>query len=119
MRAALILALTALVTLACLLLVLSRDAPQHTSLEPPLPKIAPAPGFALTSQDGAAVTLADFRGRVLAVTFIRWSWAHWRPGATLKVIVHDTDLRTNSCASVRLFHLRHYLPQVDLTSLDW
>jgi hypothetical protein len=90
MRAALILALTALVTLACLLLVLSRDAPQHTSLEPPLPKIAPAPGFALTSQDGAAVTLADFRGRVLAVTFIRWSWAHWRPGATLKVIVHDT-----------------------------
>src|SRR6478735_4351078 len=70
MRAALILALAVLVTAACLLLALSRDAPQHASLEPPLPKIAPAPEFALTSQDGAPVTLADYRGKVLAVTFI-------------------------------------------------
>jgi protein SCO1/2 len=70
MRAALILVLAALVTLASLLLVLSRDAPQQASLEPPLPKIAPAPEFALTSQDGARVTLADFRGKVVAVTFI-------------------------------------------------
>jgi protein SCO1/2 len=52
------------------LLALSRDAPQHASLEPPLPKIAPAPEFALTSQGGAPVTLADFRGKVVAVTFI-------------------------------------------------
>jgi protein SCO1/2 len=70
MRAALTLTLAALVTLASLLLVLSRDAPQHTSLEPPLPKIRLAPQFALTSQDGAPVTLADFRGKVVAVTFI-------------------------------------------------
>jgi protein SCO1/2 len=70
MRAALILALAAFVTLASLLLAISRDAPQHASLEPPLPKIAPAPEFALTSQDGAPVTLADFRGKVVAVTFI-------------------------------------------------
>ena len=70
MRAALTLTLAAIVTLASLLLVLSRDAPQHASLEPPLPKIAPAPEFALTSQDGAPVTLADFRGKVVAVTFI-------------------------------------------------
>jgi protein SCO1 len=70
MRAALILALAVLVTAACLLLALSRDAPQHALLEPPLPKIAPAPEFVLTSQDGARVTLADFRGKVVAVTFI-------------------------------------------------
>jgi protein SCO1/2 len=70
MRMALILALAALVTLASLLLGLSRDAPQHASLEPPLPKMAPAPEFALTSQDGAPVALADFRGKVVAVTFI-------------------------------------------------
>lgn len=70
MRVALILALAVLVTAACLLLALSRDAPQHASLEPPLPKIAPAPEFALTSQDAAPVTLADFRGKVVAVTFI-------------------------------------------------
>ncbi len=70
MRAALTLTLVAIVTLASLLLVLSRDAAEHTALEPPLPKIAPAPEFALTSQDGAPITLADFRGRVVAVTFI-------------------------------------------------
>jgi protein SCO1 len=70
MRAALIMALAAFATLASLLLMLSRDAPQHTSLEPPLPKIAPAPEFALTSQDEAQVTLADFRGKVVVVTFI-------------------------------------------------
>src|SRR5246127_793557 len=70
MRATLILALAVLVTAACLLLALSRNAPQHASLEPPLPKIAPAPEFALTSQDGAPVALADYRGKVVAVTFI-------------------------------------------------
>jgi len=35
-----------------------------------LPTIGAAPDFALTSQDGAAVTLQDFRGKVVAVTFI-------------------------------------------------
>jgi protein SCO1 len=60
----------AIVTLASLTLVASRDSPQHTSQESLLPKIAPAPEFTLTSQDGALVTLADFRGKVVAVTFI-------------------------------------------------
>src|SRR5262245_12665592 len=36
----------------------------------PLPKIAPAPEFTLTSQDGARVSLAKLRGKVVAVTFI-------------------------------------------------
>ena len=46
------------------------DAPQQTFDQQPLPKIAPAPEFSLTSQDGGSVTLADFRGKVVAVTFI-------------------------------------------------
>ena len=40
------------------------------SSEQRLPVIGPAPEFALTSQDGLPVTPADFRGRVVAVTFI-------------------------------------------------
>ena len=70
MRVTLILSLATLVASACLLLASSRDAPQQASVEAPLPKIAPAPEFALTSQDGAQVALADFRGKVVAVTFI-------------------------------------------------
>ena len=60
----------ALVMLAALLLVPVDDAPQQTFKQQPLPKIAPAPEFSLTSQDGGQVTLADFRGKVVAVTFI-------------------------------------------------
>jgi protein SCO1 len=67
MRAVVI--LTALV-LAALMLAQSRDAADHRSEDPPLPKIAPAPEFTLTSQDGAPVSLADLRGKVVAVTFI-------------------------------------------------
>ena len=35
-----------------------------------LPVIGPAPDFALTSQDGAPVTLDGFRGRVVAISFL-------------------------------------------------
>jgi len=56
--------------LATLLLAQVRDVPQQAFQQQPLPKIAPAPEFSLTSQDGRQVTLADFRGRVVAVTFI-------------------------------------------------
>jgi protein SCO1/2 len=43
---------------------------QQVSQELPLPTIAPAPEFTLTSQDDAQVALADLRGKVVAVTFI-------------------------------------------------
>ena len=56
--------------LASLMLAQSRDAADHISEDTPLPKIAPAPEFTLTSQDGAPVSLADFRGKVVATTFI-------------------------------------------------
>ena len=37
---------------------------------PKLTEGQPAPDFTLTSQDGGEVKLADFRGKVVAVTFI-------------------------------------------------
>jgi protein SCO1 len=73
MRAPLVLALAMLgsgLIASSLLLGPSRESPQEATQAQPLPKIAPAPGFTLTSQDGAHVSLADLRGKVTAVTFI-------------------------------------------------
>ena len=50
-----------------------------------LPTVGPAPDFSLTSQDGAPVSLADFHGKVLAVTFIFTSCADTCPRLTAKM----------------------------------
>jgi|SRR5215216_560467 len=60
--------LAVVVPASVMLIEPSRDATHD--LSPPLPKIAPAPQFTLTSQDGAQVSLAHLRGKVVAVTFI-------------------------------------------------
>ena len=65
MRAVLVLTLA---TLTTLVLAQPHAAPQQPFQA--LPEIAPAPEFVLTSQDGSQVALADFRGKVVAVTFI-------------------------------------------------
>ena len=57
------------VVLASLMLAQPHGA-DPAAQEQALPKIAPAPEFGLTSQDGAPVKLADYRGKVVAVTFI-------------------------------------------------
>ena len=67
MRAALALAVA---MLAALIVSWPHEVPHGVSEEQPLPKIAPAPAFALTSQDGQRIALADLRGKVVAVTFI-------------------------------------------------
>jgi protein SCO1/2 len=67
MRAALAIGV---VVLTSVMLAQPQDAFRPAPKEPPLPEIARAPAFTLTSQDGVQVSLADFRGKVVAVTFI-------------------------------------------------
>jgi protein SCO1 len=63
----LVIGISAVVVLVLLyVLDVSPPIPQQS----PLPRIAAAPEFTLTSQDGAPVALAQFRGKVVAVTFI-------------------------------------------------
>src|SRR5262244_3933937 len=57
------------VVLASLMLAQPHGA-EPAAQEQALPKIAPAAEFALISQDGAPVKLADYRGKVVALTFI-------------------------------------------------
>jgi protein SCO1 len=50
-----------------------------------LPKIKPAPEFTLTKQDGKRLALKDFRGKVLAITFIYASCTDTCPLLTAKI----------------------------------
>jgi protein SCO1 len=79
----------ALSLLACAAPTLAHDAPHH-SKQQRLPKIAPAPGFALISQDGTPVALADLRGKVVAVTFIYTSCTDTCPMLTA-LMAHVQD----------------------------
>jgi protein SCO1/2 len=85
-RAALVLAFAMLASFAP---VRAHDAAHHAKQQR-LPKIAPAPAFVLTSQDGAPVALADLRGKVVAVTFIYTSCTDTCPMLTaLMAYVQD------------------------------
>jgi protein SCO1 len=57
-----------------------------------LPTIGPAPEFTLTSQDDARVGLRDFRGRVVAVTFIYTSCPDTCPMLTAKMAQVQDEL---------------------------
>jgi protein SCO1/2 len=50
-----------------------------------LPRIGPAPDFTLTTQEGKRLSLSDFRGKVVAVTFIYASCADTCPLLTAKM----------------------------------
>jgi protein SCO1/2 len=60
---------------------LAHDAPHDERL----PMMGQAPEFALTSQDGETVRLADYKGRVVALTFIFTSCADTCPLLTDKM----------------------------------
>jgi protein SCO1/2 len=57
--------------------------------------IGPAPEFALTSQDGVRMTLADLRDKVVAVTFIYTSCPDTCPVLTAKMAQVQDDLGPN------------------------
>jgi protein SCO1/2 len=79
MRPAVILALA---VLAWPTLGLAHDATRDQRL----PTIGPAPDFGLTSQDGTRVALADYRGKVVVVTFIFTSCIDECPLLTAKLV---------------------------------
>src|SRR5262245_13961773 len=89
----------ALAVLAALLLSGPHEAAHDVAREPPLPKIASAPDFKLTSQDGKPIALADLRGKVVAVTFIFTLCSATCPVLTpMMALVHDrlgNDFGTN------------------------
>jgi protein SCO1 len=68
----------------------AHDATHHPAKQQRLPKIALAPAFTLTSQDGTRVSLADLQGKVVAVTFIYTSCTDTCPVLTaLMALVQD------------------------------
>jgi protein SCO1 len=77
-----------LVLLLLVATVLAAPLPSRAHGDSPaqaLPMIGPAPDFALTSQDGATIALHDFRGKVVAVTFIYTACADSCPLLTEKM----------------------------------
>jgi len=83
----------AVVVLALALLAWPAPGLAHdTTQNARLPTIGPAPDFALTSQDGKPVTLGDFRGKVVAVTFIFTSCTDTCPLLTAKMAQVQDEL---------------------------
>jgi protein SCO1/2 len=68
---------------------------KHAQPEEWLPTIGAAPDFALTSQDGAEVTLASLRGKVVAVAFIYASCPDVCPMLTDKMARVQDELGTD------------------------
>jgi protein SCO1/2 len=81
--------LRALTILASLIL------PAYAGGDGQLPVIGPAPGFSLTSQDSKPVSLADLRGKVVAVNFIYTQCPDICPMLTQKMVDVQEALGTD------------------------
>jgi protein SCO1/2 len=66
-----------------------------------LPVVGPAPHFALTTQEGERIALADFRDQVLAVTFIYATCRDSCPVLAAKLVGVQRKLARDSAARVR------------------
>ena len=66
-----------------------------------LPVVGPAPEFALLDQDGARLTLASLRGKVVVVTFIYATCADTCPVLTAKMASLQRPLAADFGARVR------------------
>jgi len=87
--------------LALALLALPPSSPAHEAGgDQRLPVIGPAPPFALTSQDGKPVALADLRGKVVAMTFIYTGCPDICPLLTQKMVDVQDQLGADFGAKV-------------------
>src|SRR5271166_3689362 len=81
-----------------------------------LPVIGPAPPFALTSQDGKPVALADLRGKVVAVTFIYTGCPDICPMLTQKMVDVQNELGAEFGAKIAFVSIsldpEHDTPEV-------
>lgn len=81
-----------------------------------LPVIGPAPDFSLREQDGAQVSLDEFRGKVVAVTFIFASCSVTCPILTAKMATVQNRLGSDFGSKVAFLSItidpEHDTPQV-------
>jgi protein SCO1/2 len=78
--------------LALALLTVPSFVKAHEAGGKPLPVIGPAPNFTLTSQDNKPVSLADFRGKIVALTFIYTGCPDICPLLTQKMVDVQDEL---------------------------
>jgi len=95
------LAIAALVALAATAVVAAPGLGHPARTDQRLSKIGPAPDFALTTQDGARLSLKDLHGKVVVVTFIFASCADTCPLLTAKLAALAPRVTTNGVSPVR------------------
>jgi protein SCO1 len=78
--------------LGLVLLAIPVLAPAYSAGERPLPVIGPAPPFTLTSQENEPVSLADLRGKVVALAFIYTGCPDICPMLTQKMVDVQDEL---------------------------
>lgn len=96
-----------------------------------LPRIGPAPEFMLTKQDGERIALRDFRGKVLAITFIYTSCKDTCPLLTAKMVGLQSRLGADFGRSVYFLSitvdpkidtpdtLKHYAEMLGVNLSGW